>query len=163
MSVAGAAGGGAEGFVSHPFVILTDMETRRRSAMAAVAHPMTHDLRSTPPHLRLVRPGEQLPPARPSVPAATYWRRRAVAAAIIVGVVLAVRVLLGAFGGDPQPASVPASPVLVGQTSVIVQPGDSLWTIARSLQPVGDVRPVVDELARRRHGAPLRVGERIDL
>jgi hypothetical protein len=80
-----------------------------------------------------------------------------------VGVVLAVKVLLGAFGGGTLAASTPAPPVLVGQTSYIVQAGDSLWTIARALQPTGDVRPLVDQLEVRRHGAPLRVGERVDL
>lgn len=130
--------------------------------MAAVAHPVPHDHRARP-QLRIVRPGEQPPPSAPLVPAATYRRRRLAVAALIVGVVLAVRVLLGAFGGGPLAASAPAPPVLVGHTSYVVQPGDTLWTIARAMQPSGDPRALVDELARRRHGQPLRVGERIDL
>ena len=130
--------------------------------MAAVAHPMPHE-HGDRQHLRLVQPGETLPAPAPLISAATYRRRRLVVAAGIVGVVLAVRVLLGAFGGGPLAAPPSAPPVLVGQTSYIVQPGDSLWTIARALQPTGDVRPLVDQLGARRHGTPLRVGERIDL
>ena len=131
--------------------------------MAAIAHPMPHDRRARPSHLRIVRDGE-LPPPRPArVASTTYRRRRVAVAALAVGIVLAVRVLLGAFSTPSAPPAVPAPPVLVASTTYVVQPGDTLWTIARALQPVGDVRPLVDELARRRHGRALQVGERVDL
>jgi LysM repeat protein len=45
----------------------------------------------------------------------------------------------------------------------IVQPGDTLWSIARRLQPEGDLRPLVDRLAMAHGGAALQVGERIGL
>jgi Tfp pilus assembly protein FimV len=47
----------------------------------------------------------------------------------------------------------------------VVQPGDTLWSIARRLspEPGTDVRPVVDALAAARDGRPLEVGERIVL
>ena len=45
----------------------------------------------------------------------------------------------------------------------VVQPGETLWTIARALQPRGDVRPLVDRLAKAHGGAALQVGDRIPL
>lgn len=83
--------------------------------------------------------------------------RPPVLAAAVFGVVL----IAGVGGGRP-PATSPA-PVQVARASHVVQPGDTLWSIARSLQPTGDVRPLVDRLATARRGAPLRVGERVDL
>ena len=41
--------------------------------------------------------------------------------------------------------------------------GDTLWSVARSIQPSGDVRPLVDRLADRIGGAGLEVGQRISL
>jgi hypothetical protein len=45
------------------------------------------------------------------------------------------------------------------ESRYVVQPGDSLWSIAEHFQPEGDVRPVVDELSAARGGAPLVPGE----
>ncbi len=64
-------------------------------------------------------------------------------------------------------ASVLAAPPAVGRSSLavasagasssarfhVVQPGDTLWSIARSLHPSGDLRPVVDALESRAGGA----------
>ena len=131
--------------------------------MVAVAVPTTHDRGPyVAPTLRLVGP----PPVRrrnfsPSV----YRRRRVLVVVVVLGVLLALRLLLGALGGGPLPASergvVPMQPI-AGEVHV-VQPGDTLWTIARSLQPEGDVRPLVDRLSRQRGNDPLVPGERIHL
>jgi hypothetical protein len=43
----------------------------------------------------------------------------------------------------------------------VVQPGDTLWSIARRLQPEGDVRPLVDALADRNGGAGVQAGQRL--
>jgi hypothetical protein len=45
----------------------------------------------------------------------------------------------------------------------VVEPGDTLWVIARRLQPKGDVRATVDRLVKANGGADLHVGERISL
>jgi len=45
----------------------------------------------------------------------------------------------------------------------IVQPGDTLWGIARHLQATGDIRPLVDELSHEVHGQPLQVGQQLTL
>jgi nucleoid-associated protein YgaU len=59
----------------------------------------------------------------------------------------------------PVAASADAAPASVH----VVRPGDTLWSIAASVAPGRDLRPVVDELARRAGGATLQVGQRIDL
>ncbi len=95
--------------------------------------------------------------------------RRLRALLLLSLVVLAVRTLL-AFNGVPgghgdAPLGVP-EPVRASAVSPavhIVQPGETLWSIARELQPSGDVRPLVDRLSASRHGRPLRVGERLEL
>ena len=92
-----------------------------------------------------------------------YRRRRLVVATLILSVLLGGRVAADLVGSGPLAAPEPAQPVLIGERVHIVQPGDTLWTIARSLQPSGDVRRLVDALAARRHGAALQVGERIAL
>jgi nucleoid-associated protein YgaU len=45
----------------------------------------------------------------------------------------------------------------------IVQPGDTLWGIARHLQTTGDIRPLVDELSHEVHNRPLQVGQQLTL
>ena len=101
---------------------------------------------------------------RPTVRAATYRRRRIVAAVLAVAVLLVARAALGGLGSGlptaPEPAPA-ARAVPVAQRAYVVQPGDTLWTIARSLQPSGDVRPLVDRLAAQSRGRPLRPGERV--
>lgn len=128
--------------------------------MTAAVSPMYHDRRAT--HLRLVRPDECVRIARPPVHS-VYRRRRLAVAVLAVVTLLAARTLLGALGGGSLASPEPAPPVLIGQSSHVVQPGDTLWSIARSLQPGADPRPLVDRLAAHRHGAPLRVGERLAL
>jgi Tfp pilus assembly protein FimV len=124
--------------------------------MAAIAYPQrtTRDERST---LRLV-PAPRLMRRRPSP--AVYRRRRAVtvSAALLLAAI--------AFGGGPLTASEPAPARLASTTgggAYLVQPGDTLWALARRIQPTGDVRPLVERLSAARHGAPLQAGERITL
>lgn len=92
-----------------------------------------------------------------------YRRRRLVVATLILSVLLGGRVAADLVWSGPLAAPEPAQPVLVGERVHLVQPGDTLWTIARSFQPTGDIRRLVDALAAQRHGAALQVGERIAL
>ena len=99
-------------------------------------------------------------------PPGTYRRRRLLAAVLVPGALLVFRVVSGALGGGPLPASEPASRLVVqpiARSVHVVEAGDTLWQVARSLQPRGDVRPLVDRLAAGRGGRPLQVGERITL
>ena len=122
--------------------------------MAAITFSTT-----TIPTLRLVRP-----------PTAVYRRRRLFVAALALVALVALGLVLGALGGGPLTASEASSPDVItlpletvsASTHVVVS-GDTLWSIARHLQPEGDVRPLVDALAAARDGRPLQVGERIRL
>ena len=93
--------------------------------------------------------------------AATYQRRRLVVLSSVVAVLAAGIVALGygiADAGPDSPVTATSGRV------VIVHSGDTLWTIARTVQPSGDPRALVARLerSRQRHG-PLAVGERIAL
>lgn len=94
---------------------------------------------------------------------AVFRRRRAAALLLFVGLVLALATMASRLGREPHVASEPTSQrvQLVEHRVHVVQPGDTLWTIARAAQPEGDVRPLVHHLTQVRRGTPLQVGERI--
>jgi hypothetical protein len=120
-------------------------------------HPVVGDRR---PELRLVPGGA----TRPDL-AAAHRRRR------IVAGLLAVLVLAGLVSGSrallaplAEPASAgPVAPAAAtgGSVSVVVRPGDTLWTIARRAQPSGDIRPLVDQLVASTGSGPLQPGDRV--
>ncbi len=121
---------------------------------------------SARPRLRVIQGGGESNPARPA-----YWRRRLVAAALVVLVMAAAVVVAGRAmelaGGliqaDPPASNLVGGDAQLGAHAYVVQPGDTLWAIARRVQPEGDVRPVVDELASRLGGATIQPGQRLDL
>jgi Tfp pilus assembly protein FimV len=80
-----------------------------------------------------------------------------------VAVVLVAAQAGGALGGSPlaAPERRPAVSEATGTVRYVVEPGDSLWSIAEVLAPGEDPRPVVDALAEARRGAPLIPGETI--
>lgn len=87
---------------------------------------------------------------------------------IFVAVLVAVSVLAvllparEAFGGKTLVSSErPSAEVRNLVASVVVQPGDTLWSIARRLEPHRDPRDVVDELVDARGRANVDVGETI--
>jgi hypothetical protein len=85
-------------------------------------------------------------------------------------VVLALAVVLVAAGavllddGAAVPTQARPAPIAVGDDGVyVVQPGDTIWTIARRLDSRGDVRSTVDELVERHGSASVAVGDRLQL
>lgn len=58
---------------------------------------------------------------------------------------------------DSRPAATSSGPVEIH----VVRPGDTIWSIARRVQPEGDLRPLVDRITSRRDSSPLQVGEEI--
>lgn len=124
------------------------------------------------PHLRLVEGGR-------SAARTDHGLRRAlllVAAGVAVAALLALASvgavrLLGADAAASGPASTaePLHPADAGASTssasavVVVQPGDTLWAIARRIQPTGDVRHLVDQLADRNGGAGLVAGQTLDV
>lgn len=94
---------------------------------------------------------------------ARVTQRLATASAVFVGVLFVVVV---AFGGSPSGASgdqVGPSASNGASVTWVVRSGDTPWSIARAVQPQGDVRPLVSEIERSLNGEPLRVGQRITI
>jgi nucleoid-associated protein YgaU len=81
-------------------------------------------------------------------------------AAVLVAMVLAIGVGAGAFSSlVPTPG---AAPIAAAEARVVVvEPGDSVWSIARSLQPEGDVRPLVHTIVQANGAEPLQPGQEI--
>jgi len=95
--------------------------------------------------------------------ATTYRRRRAAAAGLALVIVLVAAQAGGALGDQPLAVSErrPASSSASTGVHYVVEPGDSLWSIAEELAPGEDPRPVVDALAEARGDVPLIPGETI--
>lgn len=142
-----------------------------------MAMPALHLERSTisspPVHLYIVDGGR---------PCAAVYRRRRLAAVVVllivmvVALALSLRVGAAALGGGPasapefRPLSVDAGwgqafggQRLVPGGTYVAQPGDTLWAIARAMQPTGDLDRLVDRLVRLNGGPSLAVGERVRL
>lgn len=105
----------------------------------------------------------QVPSPRVSV--ATYHRRRLVVATSIAAVLLVVGVALGRLGAGPlaSPLASRAGLDLVAEQTYVVAQGDTDWSIARQIQPQGDLRPLVGYLAAQHAGRPLQIGETLQL
>ena len=106
-------------------------------------------------------------------------RRLGVVAAVIATTIVSV-VGMGSAGADQSidaPVAVEdstASPEVAGETAgeraeepaveiVVVQPGDTLWTIAERVAPTVDRRKAVDQLAKIAGGSMLEVGQRLEI
>jgi hypothetical protein len=106
---------------------------------------------------------------------ATYRRRRLGAAALALvlttGLILATAaVTRTAGGGTPMAVAGASSPTPAAASSAagvaatrLVQPGDTLWTIASAIAPDVDVRITVERLAELNGRAPLVVGQELVL
>jgi hypothetical protein len=102
---------------------------------------------------------------------AHFWWRRLLAFLVALEVVLGAVLLVSAAvtavvastaspavsapltGREPGPAGAP--------DVIVVRDGDTLWSIARELDPEGDPRALVSQLAERSGGAGLRPGQRL--
>jgi LysM repeat protein len=125
---------------------------------------MTAAIRSTGPLTAI--PTGPIPPAyRTSIrrSEAVYRRRRA-----IVGTTLALFVAVGAVatsdvlagsGGDPASAAVS----LPARTSVIAQPGDTLWSIAAAHHGDASLIRYLDTLVDLNGGPSIQAGQTIVL
>lgn len=142
------------------------------------ARPGRRPARPTP--LGVEAPALPFPPAEAAVapvtgsavlPSAVYLRRRLAALALLLVLAVGAQLALSAAWstvttppGQPATATV-AVPVPASATAVVtVAPGDTLWSIASSLRPGADPRPLVDELARRNGGsATVQAGQQLDV
>jgi hypothetical protein len=119
---------------------------------------MTAALLAPPPTLRPVPHGADEPVARDTVsrPLApeVYRRRRLAVLAVAVGLVLG----LASFGRQAE-ANLTAEARAAEAVVVVVQPGDTLWGIARTLSPDADPRPLVVALSELAGGTSLQPGQ----
>ncbi len=88
-----------------------------------------------------------------------------VAASVSAGLLLYLALPTGGAGGHPLVPSgaVSAGSALRPGSEYVVRPGDSLWSIASRMDPSGDPRPVVAELASEVGGDAVSPGERLHL
>jgi hypothetical protein len=111
------------------------------------------------PALRVLEGGRA--PGRMAQRAVYRRRRLAVLAAIVVAALLLANAVVAGNAGDGTPDPVAGTP---SSTAVhVVQPGDTLWSIARVLRPDADVRLTVDRLIHLNGRGPLVVGQRLQL
>lgn len=141
--------------------------SRRPSRVGACRPPAADPIGSrhaAGPDRRLGVPGSLVAvrPVRAAAPVPLRLTRRARRLAVVLA--LAGGVAVGSWlapwvnGGG-------AGLQLAGESSVVVQEGDTLWSIASSLGGGGDVRAVVDEIQRLNHldGAALVPGQVLQL
>lgn len=114
-----------------------------------------------PPSLTTPLSGDRRGPDQHSI---VYLRRRVALGAVLVlvGAMLwtaATWAANSSIGVD----RVGADQSGTTQELYVVQPGDTLWSIAAALKPGGDVRDTVDRLAELNGGSALTVGQRLAL
>lgn len=83
----------------------------------------------------------------------------ALVGAVAIGVQSVARLTTVGTNAEPQPVDV--RPVPVARHEYVVQPGDTLWSIAAEIAPDADPRPVVDALRAANGGPVLEVGTRL--
>ncbi|MHB8682383.1 MAG: LysM peptidoglycan-binding domain-containing protein, partial [Acidimicrobiales bacterium] len=104
------------------------------------------------------------PRTRPAaVRRARVVRRRVVLALLTTGILVALALPWGGAGGH---SLATPGPVLAGATVAhhqlyVVQPGDTLWSIAVRLDPSGDPRVIVAELQSETGSDTVRAGQRL--
>jgi len=87
-------------------------------------------------------------------------RRRLATLGLVAAAVVGLALPVSWLGGKPAAAGTAPSP-LVGHAFYTVRPGDTLWSIATRLEPGGDPRPVVTQLATETGSDTVMIGERI--
>ena len=114
------------------------------------------------------RMGGDRPASAWHAPVAARWVRRRVSPAVrrrrVVAALAGLAVVLLAFppGGGGRAAASPAGAARPGAVYT-VQRGDSLWSIAQRLDPSGDPRVLVDQMAAETGSDTVVPGERISL
>ena len=100
------------------------------------------------------------PDARPQPVSAAIYRRRQLAALAVVLVLVASAVLLVArvARADAGLDGRPSTPLVY-----VVQPGDTLWSIADTVAPETDRREAVGQLTDSAGGTELVPGQRLEL
>lgn len=115
--------------------------------MVAITHPAGFAARRPARSVRL--------------PEATYRRRRLAAVGAVLVLLalgsLAAQLLTGGASA-PHPGPHP-----VARVSVVVEPGDTVWSIAAAVAPGRDPRPVVDAIVEANGGSAVVAGQRLEV
>lgn len=137
---------------NYPAVGVTPQE--HRGAMTAIlTHPSDSPSIHATDHLGVVPAASLSGVARP---AEVYRRRRL----LVLAAVLSLTVGLWSFGNSAQSASTRHTRSH-DAVVVVVQPGDTLWTIATWLDPDADPRRLVDALNGIAGSSALRSGQQL--
>jgi hypothetical protein len=91
------------------------------------------------------------------------WLVVAAVALAIVGVAVTDDPAGGRLGGHDDAATAAVPSAAAPTVSIVVQPGDTLWSIAASLVGTDDPRPLVDELLVAHGSAELHPGDVITI
>ena len=122
------------------------------------------------PQLRLLEGGRA--PSR--LAQQTVYRRRRLLATVLVLATVVAFVLLAtaavarfasgapsAAGGQPPASAAASSAAGAAARTVVVQPGDTLWSIAADIAPGADVRITVDQLVALNGASPIVPGQEL--
>ena len=138
--------------------------------MAAIIEPRRLPARPAPrPALRLVTAHDGRPVDAPLDLGFTPLHVAGAIVALLAAMLLALAIGNGALAGlAPAPGGAPAAASASAAsggaaTQVTVEAGDTLWSIARRIQPTGDVRPLVDQLVATNGTAPLQPGQQLTI
>lgn len=116
----------------------------------------------TRPELRVIQGGRS-----PQAMAKVYRRRRVLAVVLLLAVVITGAIVIRAGLHLAYDAATPSAVVpavrepLAGERVIVVQPGDTLTSIARALQPEGDISPLVARLTKAHGPQMLMAGDRL--
>ena len=103
--------------------------------------------------------------ARSKLLAGRARRRRLLLGVAVVGILVALALPWGGAGGHTlaTPGPVLAGATVTHHASYVVQPGDTLWSIAQRLDPGADPRPIVAELQAQVGSETVQVGQHLQL
>jgi len=95
-------------------------------------------------------------------PSASVIRRRRLFALVVAGAFVVMAARAGAALGSSSLGASEQRPPSAHVTQYVVQPGDTLWSIAKQLAPNKDPRQIVDAISHARGTkTPLQPGETI--
>jgi hypothetical protein len=99
------------------------------------------------------------------LPERVYRRRRALVGSLLVGSVALAGVAVSAVVAGPGgvPASAAGAAPTVARVTVVAQPGDTLWSLARRHHGPIDVDRYLDALIAANGGTAIQAGQAVQL